>query len=173
MPLPSEKALAPRSAKGCAAELAEADPQTLNEFLGEVRESARFVAEFSADLARTPLPEQFGGEQLSEVAQTLFETEMIRRKTFKDYVLLHRLRHSARSITLRAETLALQREKFHFNAAETVLKRFAEIKTIHDNGALPHPEKIAALRSILFAALPPSASDEQDPAALLSEEDSF
>ena len=164
MPLPSEQLLATRPIRPRAAEPPEEpEPRSLHEFVDDVRAAARFAADFGAELARSPLARDLDGRQISEVGQTLFELDAIRRGEIKDHIALRRLQQADRALELRRQTVDLSRERFHFRAAEAVLAHFAEIKAVHDDHALPSDAKLAAMRRILFAALPASP-DELAPA---------
>lgn len=176
MPLPSEKIFAPHPAKPRPDDNSDdAAPRSLDEFVDDVREAARFAADFSAELARNvSLPTRPETDALFQVAQTLFEADVVRRGDLKNHIALRRLRQADRAIDLRESNLDLSRERFHFRAAEAVCTHFEKIKAIHDNQSLPQPEKIERMREILFAALPaasddpcqpvPDPSDDLDPA---------
>ncbi len=168
-----DKSFAPRAAKPRSADAPEdSTPRSLREFVDDVREAARFAADFRAELAQISFPDRRDSDALFNVAQTLFEADVIRRGELKDHISLRRLRQADRSIGLRESTLDLSRERFHFRAAEAVFTHFEKIKAIHENQSLPQPEKIERMRAILFAALPlPSAdqpaadqADDLDPA---------
>lgn len=60
----------------------------------------------------------------------------------------------AKKQSLEEQSLALQRDKFQFDAAAACLKKLPSLKTIAQNSGLDQKEKITQIRQLLFGELP-------------------
>ena len=132
-------------------------PRTLNEYLRDVRDAAQFADGLRSELAA--LSASFDDDIIFRSAQAVFEADVARRGDMKNHVALRRLRQADRAVEQRDRTLQFARDKHEFNAAEAVLKKLAEIKAIDADRALPHRDKIDAVRRHLFGEQPPDLDD--------------
>jgi hypothetical protein len=72
-------------------------------------------------------------------------------KSLSRWVLKHReLEQREREIKLHTDRLALDREKFEFNAARAALEQHSELGAILQNNDTDNEDKINAARSVLF-----------------------
>ena len=154
--------LATRKASAADADDEPEPLRSLPEFLRDVRESAEFAA--GVRTALSTLTSSLDTTTIFETSQAVFEADVARRRSLKDFIAIQRLRQAERNIDLRCQALELTREKYEFSAAAAVLERLAEIKEIDADRTLAQPEKIQAVRQRLFGAAP-----TQDLPSLLSE----
>ena len=137
--------------------------RTLKAFMSDVRSAAEFAEGLRAELAELP-----GGPDtdfIFRTAQAVFEADVARRGDLKQHIALRRLRQidrtqdenhlqRERAIEQRERALALSRERFEFDAAETVLDHLGELRAISQARSLTRPAKIEAVRLRLFGERP-------------------
>jgi hypothetical protein len=97
---------------------------------------------------------------LERVGQTAFDKSVSGEDDPETIYNYTKLLISAQKEKSRREQIALQRERFQFDAAKACLKKLPELKEVAASNGLNQDEKIKAVREILFGAAPAEPEKE-------------
>lgn len=111
-----------------------------------LEEAASFADRLREDLKRIPGLD-LDDSKLSAAAQVAFELQALKTQDARLFVGLRRLRQNR-------DALALEREKFQFDASSAALSHAAELKTIAADSSMTPRQKLDQARRRLFGSTP-------------------
>ena len=112
-------------------------------------------------------------KELQNWANEFFQLQAVKTGDARTFLQFATARHKGemdklnyeqreRSIQQREEALALEREKFAFDAAEACLKHLPALRQIASAPKLNHQAKILAIRQKLFGLLPETPAKQEE-----------
>jgi Protein of unknown function (DUF3486) len=121
--------------------------------LREIRESREFANQTVTEFQKNPA--DMYAALVNMVGQIAFESSMDGKKFDAETIFnFTKLVMTARKQELSAQTLALAKEKFQFDAAKAALLEVGKLKSIASKPNLNEKEKIKQIRLALFGSAP-------------------